>query len=76
MLNPEQTNDHTPIGPMPRYHLKLDPEQTAAMIKIAFTHPNVHNNDIIKGVGDLQLPQDPYLSQALGSPTGNLICQD
>ncbi|KAL6820698.1 Piwi domain-containing protein [Trichoderma camerunense] len=49
------------VEPMQRYAFKLNPEQTAAMIKIAVTRPNVRKNDIMKNVRDLQLPQDPYL---------------
>ncbi|KAL7797242.1 Piwi domain-containing protein [Trichoderma ceciliae] len=59
-------NGHIPmefafVEPMQRYAFKLNPEQTAAMIKIAVTRPNVRKADIMKNVRDLQLPQDPYL---------------
>ncbi|KAL6699629.1 hypothetical protein J3F84DRAFT_404654 [Trichoderma pleuroticola] len=46
---------------MQRYASKLNPEQTAAVIKIAVTRPNARKNGIVKNVRHLQLPQDPYL---------------
>lgn len=49
------------IEPMQRYNMKLNPDQTAAMIKIAVTRPQVRKADIQKNVGDLQLQSDPFL---------------
>ncbi|KAK5995627.1 Protein argonaute 1-like protein [Cladobotryum mycophilum] len=49
------------VEPMQRYPFKLNPDQTAAMIKIAVTRPPVRKADIMKNIADLQLAQDPYL---------------
>ncbi|KAL6893135.1 Piwi domain-containing protein [Trichoderma longibrachiatum] len=59
-------NGHIPmefafVEPMQRYAFKLNPEQTAAMIKIAVTRPNVRKGDIMRNIADLRLQQDPYL---------------
>lgn len=51
------------VEPMQRYNFKLNPEQTAAMIKIAVTRPAQRRLDIEKGVQGLQIPTDPYLKQ-------------
>ncbi|KAL4730323.1 Protein argonaute [Fusarium chlamydosporum] len=51
------------IDNMQRYPFKLNPEQTAAMIKIAVTRPNVRKADIQKGAAALQIGQDPYLKE-------------
>lgn len=51
------------IEPMQRYPFKLNPEQTAAMIKIAVTRPGVRKNDIMRNVGNLQIPTDPFLQE-------------
>ncbi|RYP69891.1 hypothetical protein DL771_005834 [Monosporascus sp. 5C6A] len=44
-----------------RYQFKLDPQQTAAMIKIAVTRPNERKKDIMDGVRDLNWNSDQYL---------------
>ncbi|KOS17680.1 Protein argonaute [Escovopsis weberi] len=49
------------VEPMQRYPLKLNPDQTASMIKISVTRPTQRKADIMKNVGDLQLDSDPYL---------------
>ncbi|KAG5948403.1 hypothetical protein E4U53_006296 [Claviceps sorghi] len=49
------------IEPMQRYTFKLNPEQTAAMIKIAVTRPKQRRDDIERNVAGLQLNADPYL---------------
>ncbi|KAG6237720.1 hypothetical protein E4U25_002418 [Claviceps purpurea] len=49
------------IQPMQRYTFKLNPEQTAAMIKIAVTRPKQRREDIERNVAGLQLSSDPYL---------------
>ncbi|KAI9147761.1 Protein argonaute [Paramyrothecium foliicola] len=49
------------VEPMQRYALKLNPDQTAAMIKIAVTRPQVRKADIQRNVADLQLGTDPFL---------------
>ncbi|KPM33983.1 Protein argonaute [Neonectria ditissima] len=51
------------IEPMQRYPFKLNPEQTAAMIKIAVTRPPIRKADIQKNVGDLQIGSDPFLRE-------------
>ncbi|QPH10460.1 hypothetical protein C2857_001778 [Epichloe festucae Fl1] len=49
------------VEPMQRYSFKLNPEQTAAMIKIAVTRPKQRREDIEKNVAGLQLNADPHL---------------
>lgn len=49
------------VEPMQRYPFKLSPDQTAAMIKIAVTRPNIRKSDIQSHVADLQIAADPYL---------------
>ncbi|RYP13690.1 hypothetical protein DL765_006772 [Monosporascus sp. GIB2] len=44
-----------------RYQFKLDPQQTAAMIKIAVTRPNERKKDIMDGVRELNWNSDQYL---------------
>ncbi|KAF5000779.1 hypothetical protein FDECE_11134 [Fusarium decemcellulare] len=51
------------IEPMQRYPFKLNPDQTAAMIKIAVTRPNVRKGDIQKGASALRIGNDPYLKE-------------
>ncbi|KAJ4271702.1 Protein argonaute [Fusarium torreyae] len=51
------------IEPMQRYPFKLNPDQTAAMIKIAVTRPNVRKGDIQKGAAALQIGNDPFLKE-------------
>ncbi|PHH65610.1 hypothetical protein CDD81_2045 [Ophiocordyceps australis] len=51
------------LEPLQRYPFKLNPEQTAAMIKLAVTRPAVRRSDIQKGVDSLQLQQDPFLKE-------------
>lgn len=53
--------EYAHIEPMQRYTFKLNPDQTAAMIKIAVTRPNVRKGDIQKNFADLKIPSDPYL---------------
>ncbi|KAI1111144.1 Piwi domain-containing protein [Nemania sp. NC0429] len=45
-----------------RYPFKLDPTQTAAMIKFAVTRPEKRKADILKGFHLLNYANDPYLS--------------
>ncbi|EGX96643.1 eukaryotic translation initiation factor 2C 2 [Cordyceps militaris CM01] len=49
------------VEPMQRYPFKLNPDQTAAMIKIAVTRPKDRRTDIQTHVNDLQISNDPYL---------------
>ncbi|KAM3550059.1 hypothetical protein MY1884_008443 [Beauveria asiatica] len=49
------------VEPMQRYPFKLNPDQTAAMIKIAVTRPKERRADIQSHVNDLQIPNDPFL---------------
>lgn len=49
------------VEPMQRYAFKLNPDQTASMIKIAVTRPAQRKSEITKHVGELRLNQDPYL---------------
>ncbi|KAM0503725.1 hypothetical protein ACHAP8_002966 [Fusarium lateritium] len=51
------------VESMQRYPFKLNPDQTAAMIKIAVTRPAVRKADIQKGAAALQIGQDPYLKE-------------
>ncbi|PHH85709.1 hypothetical protein CDD83_48 [Cordyceps sp. RAO-2017] len=51
------------LEPMQRYPFKLNPEQTAAMIKFAVTRPQVRRQDIERNVRNLKLDQDPYLRE-------------
>ncbi|KAM0239003.1 hypothetical protein ACHAP5_008441 [Fusarium lateritium] len=51
------------VEPMQRYPFKLNPEQTAAMIKIAVTRPPVRRSDIQQGANALQIGQDPFLKE-------------
>ena len=49
------------IQKMQRYNFKLNPDQTAAMIKIAVTRPRIRKEAIESKVKLLNLPNDPYL---------------
>ena len=49
------------VDPMQRYAFKLNPDQTAEMIKIAVTRPDQRKSDIIAGVQGLNYSQDAYL---------------
>jgi eukaryotic translation initiation factor 2C len=49
------------IEPMQRYAFKLNPDQTAAMIKIAVTRPKDRRGDIEANYQGLQLASDPYM---------------
>lgn len=49
------------LEPLQRYNFKLNPEQTAAMIKIAVTRPKVRKEAIEEKVALLGLGNDPYL---------------
>ncbi|KAH7155211.1 Piwi domain-containing protein [Dactylonectria estremocensis] len=51
------------IESMQRYPFKLNPEQTAAMIKIAVTRPRERKANIEKNARDLQIGTDPYLKE-------------
>lgn len=51
------------LEPMQRYPFKLNPEQTAAMIKIAVTRPAQRKSDIQKHVATLKQDKDPYLHE-------------
>ncbi|KAH8735189.1 Piwi domain-containing protein [Ilyonectria robusta] len=48
---------------MQRYPFKLNPDQTAAMIKIAVTRPKERKANIESNVRDLQIGNDPYLKE-------------
>ncbi|KAF9873507.1 eukaryotic translation initiation factor 2c [Colletotrichum karsti] len=68
------------IKPMQRYPFKLDPDQTAAMIKGAVTRPNVRKADINDAKNQLAWGQDPYLKQygvvfdtQMAKTTGSLL---
>lgn len=49
------------IEPMQRYNYKLNPEQTASMIKIAVTRPKVRKAAIEEKFNALKLSTDPFL---------------
>ncbi|KAG5959309.1 hypothetical protein E4U56_005050 [Claviceps arundinis] len=49
------------IEPMQRYNFKLNPAQTAAMIKFTVTRPEQRREYIEKNVAELQLSSGPYL---------------
>lgn len=51
------------LEPMQRYPFKLNPDQTAAMIKFAVTRPPARRADIEGQVSSLRLSEDPYLRQ-------------
>ncbi|KAF5020355.1 hypothetical protein F66182_7627 [Fusarium sp. NRRL 66182] len=51
------------LEPMQRYPFKLNPDQTAAMIKIAVTRPPVRKADIQRGAAALNIGQDPFLKE-------------
>ncbi|KAI5462319.1 Piwi domain-containing protein [Mariannaea sp. PMI_226] len=51
------------VEPMQRYPFKLNPDQTAAMIKIAVTRPSVRKSDIVKNAMELQIGSDPFLKE-------------
>lgn len=51
------------VEDMQRYPFKLNPDQTAAMIKIAVTRPNVRKQDIQRNAGALQIGNDPFLKE-------------
>lgn len=49
------------VEPLQRYPFKLNPEQTAAMIKIAVNRPADRKREILQHVSHLQIQNDPYL---------------
>ncbi|KAM3081262.1 Protein argonaute [Clarireedia jacksonii] len=49
------------LVPNQKYNYKLDPAQTASMIKFAVTRPKARLDAIKHGLGMLNWPQDPYL---------------
>lgn len=51
------------LEPMQRYPFKLNPEQTAAMIKIATTRPQARRANIEAKVRSLHISEDPYLRE-------------
>ncbi|KAF4453519.1 hypothetical protein F53441_3832 [Fusarium austroafricanum] len=51
------------VEDMQRYPFKLNPDQTAAMIKIAVTRPGIRKQDIKDGADALQISQDPFLKE-------------
>ncbi|KND92077.1 Protein argonaute [Tolypocladium ophioglossoides CBS 100239] len=55
--------EYAVIEPMQRYPFKLNPEQTAAMIKIAVTRPQVRRADIENKVAKLRHREDPFLRE-------------
>ncbi|KAI0968439.1 Piwi domain-containing protein [Xylaria arbuscula] len=58
------------VADFQRYPHKLDPAQTAAMIKFAVTRPDKRKKDIMEGFQLLNLPHDPYLN-AFGIKVSN-----
>ncbi|TGJ79671.1 hypothetical protein E0Z10_g9093 [Xylaria hypoxylon] len=55
-----------------RYPFKLDPTQTAAMIKFAVTRPNERKADITQGFQLLNYTNDPYLDAFGIKVSGNM----
>ncbi|KAH7273919.1 hypothetical protein MRS44_000638 [Fusarium solani] len=51
------------VEPMQRYPFKLNPDQTAAMIKIAVTRPPIRKRDIQQGAASLRIGEDPFLKE-------------
>ncbi|KAI0439155.1 Piwi domain-containing protein [Xylaria telfairii] len=51
------------VAAFERYPYKLDPTQTASMIKFAVTRPPVRKADIMQGLQQLNYANDPYLTQ-------------
>ncbi|KAH8159880.1 hypothetical protein CIB48_g8371 [Xylaria polymorpha] len=51
------------VAAFERYPFKLDPNQTASMIKFAVTRPPVRKADIMQGFQQLNYANDPYLTQ-------------
>ncbi|KJZ77147.1 hypothetical protein HIM_03468 [Hirsutella minnesotensis 3608] len=51
------------LEPMQRYAFKLNPDQTAAMIKFAVTRPPARRADIESRVQGLKFDEDPYLRE-------------
>ncbi|ETS85814.1 hypothetical protein PFICI_03839 [Pestalotiopsis fici W106-1] len=51
------------LVPFQRYAYKLDPDQTAQMIKIAVSRPKSRRDDIMNGVEHLQWDKDPYFRE-------------
>ncbi|KAI1433800.1 Piwi domain-containing protein [Xylaria sp. CBS 124048] len=51
------------VAPDQRYPFKLDPTQTAAMIKFAVTRPPKRRKDILDGADALDYPNDGYLAE-------------
>lgn len=51
------------VEPMQRYPFKLNPDQTAAMIKIAVTRPNIRKQDIQNNAKQLSIGVDPFLKE-------------
>ncbi|KAI1152469.1 Piwi domain-containing protein [Nemania diffusa] len=55
-----------------RYPFKLDPTQTAAMIKFAVTRPAQRKADILKGFQNLNYANDPYFHEFGIKVSGNM----
>ncbi|ORY58755.1 Piwi domain-containing protein [Pseudomassariella vexata] len=56
-----------------RYSYKLDPEQTAEMIKIAVSRPAARTADIARGVASLAWNTDPYFKEFGLNVSPNMI---
>lgn len=51
------------LAPFQRFAYKLDPDQTAQMIKIAVSRPRIRKANIMNGVEDLAWDKDPYFKE-------------
>ncbi|GAP88545.1 putative piwi domain-containing protein [Rosellinia necatrix] len=51
------------VADFQRYPFKLDPAQTASMIKFAVTRPDKRKQDIVSGFQHLNYAKDPYLAE-------------
>ncbi|KAI0530336.1 Piwi domain-containing protein [Xylaria digitata] len=60
------------VAEFQRYPFKLDPAQTAEMIKFAVTRPKERKEDITKGFQLLNYPNDPYLGAFGIKVSGNM----
>ncbi|KAI1421193.1 Piwi domain-containing protein [Xylaria sp. FL1777] len=60
------------VADFQRYPYKLDPNQTAAMIKFAVTRPAERKRDIMEGFRHLNYTNDPYLAAFGISVSGNM----
>ncbi|KAJ8130082.1 hypothetical protein O1611_g3549 [Lasiodiplodia mahajangana] len=60
------------VADFQRYPFKLDPAQTAAMIKFAVTRPEKRKADIMQGFQKLNYTNDPYLAEFGIKVSGNM----